>query len=162
MIEVFKQFAIPLVHAIDPDRRSGRCFPQLPLAELAPLGRALVYLVPVGASSARPQFLDQLLLQIRRNGVLQALRLFVHFIPFHSQDLMKEPLNQMMAKSQPVRNLPAFVRQSDSSLAVHMCQLVPPQAPESQRYRRRRNVQPACNRRCDRGAVFRLRFRDGL
>src|SRR5690348_635130 len=94
--------------------------------------------------------------------MLQALRLVMDFVPFHSKDFVKEPFHQMMPKSQPIRNLPTLRRQRDSALAVDARKMVPPQAPQGQRHRRRCNIEPARNGRCDSNALFGLRLRNGL
>ena len=71
------------------------------------------------ALAAATQLARQPRLEIRRNRVLQALRLIVDLVPLHAKDLRQHALDQVMAQRSALGDLAAGAGQAHATVALH-------------------------------------------
>src|SRR5262249_11813142 len=80
--------------------------------------------IAMGATVFMAQFGHQFLLKSPGNRMLQPLRFFMHFIPFHAKDLREHALDEMVAEDGALSDPAAFTRQFNMSVGRHAGQAV--------------------------------------
>ena len=86
-------------------------------AAAAPVDRRIhADAIAVWTVALRTQPLDQLALEVRRDGMLELLGFVVHLVPFQSEDLGQHALDQVMAVEQTVGDFTPRRRESDLPL----------------------------------------------
>src|ERR1700728_2011520 len=126
-------------------------------------GRAFEFAqIAVRTGAARTQFRQKLGLEVRRDGMLQALRLVVNLPPLHAKKFGEHAFDQMMTQCQFAGNLAAGLSQANLAATRDPHQAVFLQAAQGHGDRGRRDLQQVRQARRDYLFALAFRFEDRL
>ena len=163
LLEVLQEAPVAFEHADD-----GEVLFDLTLIETlqaaapAIVRRIDAHAIAVRTSSAFSQSFAQLAFEIGGDGVLQLLGFIVDLVPFHAEDFCEHALDEVVPVQETVRYSPAGARESDLPFAAYADELIALEPPDGHGNGRRRNLEPAYQRRGNYVLAFRFRLGDGF